>query len=110
MKFKKICKSPNCNELISEGAYCTKHKPPNRPISEWASMYGRRWRKARYLFLLEHTDCEECGDSANEVDHIIPHRGNNELFWDKTNWQTLCKSCHSKKTTDEIKDRKNNKE
>ena len=35
---------------------------------------------------------------ANEVDHIIPHCGNIELFWDKENYQSLCKRCHSSKT------------
>jgi 5-methylcytosine-specific restriction protein A len=32
------------------------------------------------------------------VDHITPHRRNKELFWDKTNWQALCKRCHDRKT------------
>jgi 5-methylcytosine-specific restriction protein A len=35
------------------------------------------------------------------VDHIIPHKGNYKLFWDKSNWQSLCKSCHDKKTARE---------
>lgn len=29
------------------------------------------------------------------VDHIIPHKGDMELFWDESNWQGLCVSCHS---------------
>jgi len=28
------------------------------------------------------------------VDHIIPHRGDMVLFWDRSNWQSLCKPCH----------------
>lgn len=32
------------------------------------------------------------------VDHIIPHRGNMDLFWYEENWQPLCKRCHDKKT------------
>jgi 5-methylcytosine-specific restriction enzyme A len=27
-------------------------------------------------------------------DHIKPHRGDEALFWDETNLQTICKSCH----------------
>jgi 5-methylcytosine-specific restriction endonuclease McrA len=27
-------------------------------------------------------------------DHIKPHRGKEELFWDEGNLQTLCKPCH----------------
>ena len=35
---------------------------------------------------------------ATVVDHIIPHRGDQRLFWDQTNWESLCKECHDKKT------------
>jgi 5-methylcytosine-specific restriction protein A len=31
---------------------------------------------------------------ANVVDHNIPHQGNQELFWDESNWQALCKQHH----------------
>ena len=37
-------------------------------------------------------------EPATEVDHIIPHRGNRELFWDQNNWQSICKKEHSAKT------------
>jgi 5-methylcytosine-specific restriction protein A len=35
------------------------------------------------------------------VDHIVPHRGREQLFWDESNWQALCKPCHDKKTGEE---------
>jgi len=35
---------------------------------------------------------------ATVVDHIKPHRGDRELFWDQSNWQALCKAHHDKKT------------
>lgn len=31
---------------------------------------------------------------AEVVDHIIPHRGDPKLFWDRNNWQGLCKHDH----------------
>jgi len=38
------------------------------------------------------------------VDHVIPHRGDQALFWDEEgNWQSLCWSCHSRKTAAEIR-------
>jgi 5-methylcytosine-specific restriction protein A len=40
---------------------------------------------------------------ATVVDHIIPHRGDEKLFWDRDNWQALCKSCHDHKTWTEDK-------
>jgi len=44
--------------------------------------------------------CEERGRvaPAQEVDHIIAHRGDMTLFWDTNNWASLCKPCHSRKT------------
>jgi 5-methylcytosine-specific restriction protein A len=47
--------------------------------------------------------CVECslnGKSvlATVVDHIRPHRGDRRLFWDRANWQGLCKRCHDAKT------------
>ena len=35
---------------------------------------------------------------ASVVDHIIPHRGDEALFWDRSNWQALCHRHHSIKT------------
>jgi len=32
--------------------------------------------------------------AASVVDHIVAHRGDQELFWDQSNWQSLCKPCH----------------
>lgn len=70
-----------------------------------ARLYDRRWRKARAVFLAEHPLCWEClrkaprrDKLAIEVDHIVPHKGDRELFWDRNNWQPLCKACHSAKT------------
>ncbi|WP_328203649.1 hypothetical protein [Brevibacillus nitrificans] len=39
--------------------------------------------------------------AATVVDHIIPHKGDKELFWDQKNWQGLCDSHHSRKTAKE---------
>jgi len=35
------------------------------------------------------------------VDHKIPHRGDMNLFWDRSNWQSMAKTCHDKKTATE---------
>lgn len=41
--------------------------------------------------------CETRGriTAAYAVDHIKPHKGDMELFWDRSNWQSLCRDCHS---------------
>ena len=38
---------------------------------------------------------------AIEVDHIQPHKGDSELFYDAANLASLCKICHSRKTMNE---------
>jgi len=61
--------------------------------------YTWAWRKASKAFLASHPICEYCearGDVtvSTLVDHRIPHRGDQKLFWDKTNWAASCKPCH----------------
>jgi 5-methylcytosine-specific restriction protein A len=60
--------------------------------------YDSEWRAARAAFLVKHPRCAECGGTAYVVDHIEPHKGDDRLFRDRTNWQSLCHRCHSRKT------------
>ena len=68
--------------------------------------YTYRWTKAAKAFLAKHPLCVHCGaegraTAADCVDHRIPHRGDNALFWDRDNWQPLCHAHHSIKTAAE---------
>jgi 5-methylcytosine-specific restriction protein A len=40
-----------------------------------------------------------CLNVASIVDHHVPHKGNDALFWDRSNWRSRCKRCHDAKTT-----------
>ena len=66
--------------------------------------YNSRWQKARLTFLARHPLCAECErqgkvTAATVVDHVIPHKGDQVLFWDsENNWAALCASCHSRAT------------
>jgi 5-methylcytosine-specific restriction endonuclease McrA len=68
--------------------------------------YTYRWQLARKAFLAEHPlcECEDClaGEKrltvATVVDHHIPHRGDERLFWDRSNWRAMAKPCHDRKT------------
>ncbi|WP_366881176.1 HNH endonuclease [Halothiobacillus sp.] len=58
------------------------------------------------MYLSLHPLCAACQRhdrtvAASVVDHIKPHKGNRELFWDEHNWQGLCKPCHDVKTARE---------
>ncbi|SFP62795.1 HNH endonuclease signature motif containing protein [Tranquillimonas alkanivorans] len=57
--------------------------------------YTGTWDKARTAFLAKHPRCRRCGNPATVVDHVTPHKGDTALFWDKSNWQSLCTPCHS---------------
>lgn len=65
--------------------------------------YGNSWRIAAKAFLRDHPLCVECTARgrtvlASLVDHIRPHAGDQQSFWDQSNWQALCASCHGRKT------------
>lgn len=64
--------------------------------------YNSAWNTARKGYLIQNPICVMCGRPATEVDHIIPHKGDYKLFWDVTNWQSLCHECHSQKTYSEV--------
>ena len=75
---------------------------PSRPLRPSAASrgYGHAWQKARKGHLAREPLCRPCKKAGltaagHTVDHIIPHRGDRTLFWDKTNWQTLCATCSS---------------
>lgn len=68
--------------------------------------YGGKWQKARAAYLEKHPLCVECEKEgryvvATDLDHIIPHRGDMEKFWQRSNWQGLCGACHRAKTARE---------
>lgn len=61
---------------------------------------SKRWQELRAWHLRQEPLCRFCMDfdgiatGAEVVDHIKPHRGNDKLFWDSKNLQSLCKKCH----------------
>lgn len=103
------CKHPGCAQLVPYGqTYCDEHAPlhAHDTRSTKEKGYDSRWQAARKAYLHSHPLCVRCQAEgrltrATVVDHIIPHRGDPALFWDRDNWQALCKSCHDRKTMTE---------
>jgi len=65
--------------------------------------YDARWRRARLWFLQQNPLCVEClkagrTEAATVVDHIEPHKGDVEKFWNVKKWQALCARHHNVKT------------
>jgi 5-methylcytosine-specific restriction protein A len=111
---KKVCAAPACGRLTSN-RFCDKHEKEfserkaasdHERGSAASRGYGHKWRKAREGFLKQHPlcQCDECQEgkkrvrAATVVDHIVPHKGDMQLFWDKSNWQALADECHRVKS------------
>ncbi len=99
------CNQPGCPALVSKG-YCDKHREKKQRGSSTQRGYGYRWQQARLVYLKENPLCVQCKEdnqivAAQVIDHIIPHKGNQELSWDEDNWQSLCKHHHDIKTATE---------
>jgi 5-methylcytosine-specific restriction enzyme A len=99
------CAHSGCAALISIGRYCHMHSSDALQYDRYrgnssARGYGGKWRTARLSYLSANPLCVMCMAkdiiaSADVVDHIKPHRGDMVLFWDMSNWQSLCYSCHN---------------
>ena len=76
---------------------------PNRD-SPSVRGYDRKWAKLRKYYLNRHPLCAKCKMPGNQVDHIVPfQKGVNKtekerLRLSESNLQTLCVSCHARKT------------
>lgn len=62
--------------------------------------YGARWAKAAKAFRYSNPMCIGCkaigrDEIAEVVDHIVPHKGDDALFWSEDNWQACCRWHHS---------------
>ena len=112
---KSICRHPGCGRLIDSTGYCERHQKADKErkaISDKRRQssnergYTFSWHKIRTLYLQANPLCAICEKkghltAATCVDHIIPHRGDDALMWDESNFQSLCQSCHSRKTAKE---------
>lgn len=115
------CATPGCPNLVSGAPRCPEHQQKHQLNSERARGtaaergYDRAWAAARARYLREHPLCVHClakgrTTPARVVDHIRPHRGDQQLFWDESNWQSLCDytspfNCHGTKTSLEANER-----
>lgn len=108
------CRGQGCRALHRNASgYCDTHAEQVKSYvkekpreSSTARGYGYKWQQARAGFLAKHPLCIKCQARglvvvATDVDHIEPHKGDMAVFWDRSNWQALCASCHSTKTAGE---------
>lgn len=112
-RAKRPCKVSSCKDFAANGGYCDQHQDRIRKKDRERGTahqrgYDAEWERERTKYLEEHPLCVDHKrrgfiEVATVVDHIIPHKGDKVLFWDKNNWQSLCESCHNRKTATEDK-------
>ncbi|WP_218578363.1 hypothetical protein [Vineibacter terrae] len=93
-----------CGYTIAAGEMCPcqrarKAAADRRRPGARARGYDSKWQRESKAFLARpenrHCVCG-CGRLADMVDHIIPHRGDQRLFWNRANWQPMASSpCHA---------------
>jgi 5-methylcytosine-specific restriction enzyme A len=104
------CKHAGCSYIVKSG-FCSQHakdknkrKANTNAYHKWYS--SSAWVRARKSFLACNplcVSCEKLGATtiATVVDHVVPHKGCAIMFWDSSNWQSMCKRCHDAKTIGE---------
>lgn len=118
----RVCGQPGCSVLVDKGN-CPEHT--NTAARQAADRHrgsayrrgydGTRWKRSRDGFIAKYPYCgmrpnkqppvmSRCHNLGlrtlgYQVDHVIPHKGDQALFWDVDgNWQTLCASCGAAKS------------
>lgn len=110
MRSLRACSKAGCPNTTDRGL-CATHRAliPEKPRTTAHDRgYDSRWKKARVGFLAKHPFCE-CPDhkgkldapKADTVDHVIPHKGDPALFWDRSNWRPSTRACNSRKAAAE---------
>ena len=110
-RAKRPCLVSTCKDFAENQGYCDNHQDKIRKKDRERGTahqrgYDHKWEVARIEFLELNPLCADHNKRgyvqiATVVDHITPHKGDKKLFWDKTNWQPLCKPCHDRKTQTE---------
>jgi len=113
---KRPCVRPGCPNLVERGGCCAACAPTHsararteaaRPSAHKRG-YTREWSTYSKARLRRHPLCVDPAKrhplratAATLTDHIIPHKGDQTLFWDPNNHQSLCDECHNHKTATE---------
>jgi 5-methylcytosine-specific restriction protein A len=71
-------------------------------VTTYHHLYDKaQWKRLRKQQLEREPLCKYCQGAglivqAGVVDHIKPHKGDERLFFDSDNLQSMCKTCHDK--------------
>jgi 5-methylcytosine-specific restriction enzyme A len=92
----RFCKQPGCPNKVKYG-FCEDHKPKGRTGSKNKFYGSKEWKMLRAWHISQEPLCRICNDRGQMVDHIHEiAEGGDALA--VSNLQTLCRSCHEKKS------------
>lgn len=106
MKPPRIC---SCGHRIASGAQCPcerRRAAEGRARADAARPsarergYDSKWERESkaYLAAPENRMCAcGCGRVADMVDHKIAPKGDQKLFWNRSNWQPMARACNTRK-------------
>jgi len=112
MKPLRPCRHPGCCVLVRDG-YCPAHQPRGDRRSEESKSWRWMYATDEWRLDLRATSC--CASPLAESEpravsesrrpmltQIVDHKGDWERFRDRDNLESLCHSCHSRKTAREL--------
>ena len=102
------CRELGCkNEKTSRSTFCNEHGGAiTEKGKENSKLYSTAfWKKQRVIQLSKKPLCASCllegrVVQAENIDHVFPHRQDNNKFRNNL-FQSLCAPCHSLKTQEE---------
>jgi 5-methylcytosine-specific restriction protein A len=108
------CAEAGCRQLIRGASRCPAHakEASKRTSGSTDPFYqSRAWKDLRNAFIAEHPLCAACEATGRTtpgfiVDHIIERADDPSLELEWSNLQTMCLSCHSRKTRIEAASRR----
>ena len=113
----KVCEHPGCGTKTHIGNYCDTHRPKpksgfnvERKEGYYTFYNSSRWRKLSKAYRRRHPLCVNCKENgktteAKHTDHKVSTEEGGALY-DWNNLQSLCVSCHSRKTSEEMHSRR----
>ena len=123
--MRRLCTYPGCNTPVEVDPFdrssprCPLHPSTHVPKQRYAHhyhdgkniYYSNRWKKLRQAYIEHQPLCEHCLKldlitPASVVDHIKEIKDGGEA-WSFDNLQSLCSTCHNRKTA--IERRRRNK-
>ena len=108
------CRRVGCLNKSTHRGHCDVHQSTSTPANkrvrpDYHKLYNTAWWRRTRIHILNNSPlcviCKSYGYTtpAVDVDHIVDHKGDEELFYDGANLQALCRRCHSQKTNSTIK-------